>query len=60
VPLTDSLARASGAATDRGGRIEVNPDLTVPGHPEISVIGDVAHVQGPDGKPTPCARSSSR
>ena len=47
VPLTGSLARASGAATDRGGRIEVNPDLTVPGHPEISVIGDVAHVQGP-------------
>ena len=53
VPLTDSLARASGAATDRGGRIEVNPDLTVPGHPEISVIGDVAHVEGPAGKPLP-------
>jgi NADH:ubiquinone reductase (H+-translocating) len=53
VPLTGSLARASGAATDRGGRIEVNPDLTVPGHPEISVIGDVANVKGADGKPLP-------
>ena len=52
-PFTDSLARATGASTDRGGRIEVNPDLTVPGHPEISVIGDVAHVAGRGGKPLP-------
>ena len=47
------LARATGAATDRAGRIEVGPDLTVPGHPEISVIGDAAHVAGPEGKPLP-------
>jgi NADH dehydrogenase len=47
------LARAAGAATDRGGRIEVNPDLTVPGHPEISVIGDAANLAGADGKPLP-------
>jgi NADH:ubiquinone reductase (H+-translocating) len=53
VALTDALARATGASTDRGGRIEVNPDLTVPGHPEISVIGDVAHVKGRDGRPLP-------
>jgi NADH dehydrogenase len=53
VPLTDALARATGASTDRGGRIQVNPDLTVPGHPEISVIGDVASVNGPGGKPLP-------
>ena len=53
VPLTESLARATGASTDRGGRIEVNPDLTVPGHPEISVIGDVATLEGPGGKPLP-------
>jgi NADH:ubiquinone reductase (H+-translocating) len=52
-PFTDSLARATGASTDRGGRIEVNPDLTVPGHPEISVIGDAASLQGPGGKPFP-------
>jgi NADH dehydrogenase len=52
-PLTDALARATGARTDRGGRIEVNPDLTVPGHPEISVIGDAASLAGPGGKPLP-------
>jgi NADH:ubiquinone reductase (H+-translocating) len=53
VPLTDALARATEASTDRGGRVEVNPDLTVPGHPEISVIGDVARLEGPGGKPLP-------
>jgi NADH dehydrogenase len=53
VPLTDAVAHATGATIDRGGRIEVNPDLTVPGHPEISVIGDVASLAGPDGKPLP-------
>jgi NADH dehydrogenase len=53
VPLTDALARATGASSDRGGRIEVNDDLTVPGHPEISVIGDVASLEGPGGKPLP-------
>jgi NADH:ubiquinone reductase (H+-translocating) len=53
VPLTDALARATGAETDRGGRIKVNPDLTLPGHPEISVIGDVASLAGPGGKPLP-------
>jgi NADH:ubiquinone reductase (H+-translocating) len=47
------LARAAGAATDRAGRIEVNPDLTVPGHPEISVIGDAANLAGADDRPLP-------
>ncbi len=36
-----ALARATGAERDRAGRIHVNPDLTLPGHPEISVVGDV-------------------
>ena len=53
VPLTEALARATGAATDRGGRIEVTPELAVPGHPEISVIGDVANLEGRGGKPLP-------
>jgi NADH:quinone reductase (non-electrogenic) len=53
VPLTEAVARATGATTDRGGRIEVKPDLTLPGHPEVSVIGDVACLEGPDGKPLP-------
>lgn len=51
--IAQVLARAAGADTDRGGRIEVNPDLTVPGHPEISVIGDAASLAGPDGRPLP-------
>jgi NADH dehydrogenase len=53
VALTEVLARAAGASTDRGGRVQVNPDLTLPGHPEISVIGDAATVAGADGKPVP-------
>ena len=51
--LTEVLARATGAKTDRGGRIEVNADLTVPGHPEISAIGDMANLAGADGRPLP-------
>ena len=53
VALIDALARATGASTDRGGRVEVNSDLTVPGYPEMSVIGDAAHAAGPDGRPLP-------
>ena len=53
VGLTEIVARATGATTDRGGRIEVNDDCTVPGHPEISAIGDMASHKGPDGKPLP-------
>jgi NADH dehydrogenase len=53
VGLTELVARAAGAARDRAGRVQVNPDLTLPGHPEISVIGDAATVAGPDGKPIP-------
>ena len=36
-----------------GGRVVVGPDLSVPGHPEIFVIGDTAAVSAPDGKPLP-------
>ena len=36
------VAEATGAETDRAGRIVVGPDLTLPGHPEIFVVGDVA------------------
>ena len=36
-----ALAKATGAECDRAGRILVQPDLTIPGHPEISVIGDL-------------------
>ncbi len=47
------LAGAAGAETDRGGRIKVNSNLTIDGHPEISVIGDAACVSGPGGRPLP-------
>jgi NADH dehydrogenase len=53
VALADALARAAGATTDRAGALRVNPDLTLPGHPEISVIGDAASLAGRDGKPLP-------
>ena len=42
-----------GADRDRAGRVKVAPDLTVPGRPEIFVIGDTAAVSMPDGKPVP-------
>jgi len=42
-----------GAPVDRAGRVVVAPDLTVPGHPEIFVVGDTAAVVAPDGSPVP-------
>ncbi|TIP77239.1 MAG: NAD(P)/FAD-dependent oxidoreductase, partial [Mesorhizobium sp.] len=42
-----------GAAADRAGRVLVEPDLTVPGSPEIFVVGDAAHVLRPDGRMVP-------
>jgi NADH:ubiquinone reductase (H+-translocating) len=41
-PLAGLLAEATGATTDRAGRIEVLPDLTLPSHPEIFAVGDMA------------------
>ena len=40
-----SLARSLGVPLDRAGRVEVAPDLTVPGRPEIAVIGDLAAIE---------------
>ncbi|MEO8660295.1 MAG: NAD(P)/FAD-dependent oxidoreductase [Bryobacteraceae bacterium] len=51
-PLGKMLTEGAGALTDRAGRVMVQPDLTVPGHPEILVIGDLAHVEY-DGKMVP-------
>ncbi|HKB38573.1 MAG TPA: NAD(P)/FAD-dependent oxidoreductase [Gemmataceae bacterium] len=47
------LADSAGAQTDRAGRVIVQPDLTLPGHPELFVIGDLASCNGADGKPLP-------
>jgi NADH dehydrogenase len=45
------LGRSLGAPLDRAGRVRVEPDLSVPGHPEVFVAGDLAAVGG--GKPVP-------
>jgi NADH dehydrogenase len=46
------LAKSLRVTLDRAGRVQVLPDLTVPGHPEIFVAGDLASVSS-DGKPVP-------
>jgi NADH dehydrogenase len=48
-PAAEWLAVSS----DRAGRVPVQADLSVPGHPNIFVIGDAAAASGPDGKPLP-------
>jgi NADH:ubiquinone reductase (H+-translocating) len=45
-PLAGLLAEAAGAETDRAGRIVVEPDLTVAGHPEVFALGDMVSVRG--------------
>ncbi|KFN44082.1 NAD(P)/FAD-dependent oxidoreductase [Arenimonas oryziterrae] len=47
------LGAQLGAELDRAGRVKVNPDLSVPGHPEIFVAGDLASLAQADGKPVP-------
>jgi NADH:ubiquinone reductase (H+-translocating) len=42
-----------GAPADRAGRVQVLPDLTVPGHPDIFAVGDTVMIADPDGKPVP-------
>jgi hypothetical protein len=53
------LGRALGAPLDRAGRVLVEPDLSVPGHPEIFVIGDLAAVPGVPGI-APAAKQMGR
>jgi NADH dehydrogenase len=52
-PLGKILANRTKAETDKGGRVKVNPDLTIPNYPDIYVIGDLASANGADGKPLP-------
>jgi NADH dehydrogenase len=47
------LSERTRAETDRSGRIKVNPDLTIPGYPDIFIVGDLALSVGEDGKPLP-------
>jgi NADH dehydrogenase len=47
------LGRALHTAVDRVGRVQVQPDLSIPGHAEIYVAGDLVALVQPDGKPVP-------
>jgi NADH dehydrogenase len=51
--LGQVLAQRTGARLDRAGRVLVEPDLSVPGHPEIHVIGDLANFSHQTGAPLP-------
>jgi NADH dehydrogenase len=46
------LGELTGAEVDRAGRVTVEPDLTLPGHPEVFAIGDMVRVRGLDGSVT--------
>jgi NADH:ubiquinone reductase (H+-translocating) len=47
------LAKCTGAQTDKSGRIKVSRDLTIPNHPDIFVVGDLALLADEHGKPLP-------
>ena len=51
--VASPAAQWLGAEADRAGRVKVGPDLSVPGHPDIFVIGDTAAVTDNSGKPVP-------
>ncbi len=52
-PLGRAIAHATGASLDPAGRVMVEPDCTVPGRPEIFVIGDLAHFAHGSAAPLP-------
>jgi NADH:ubiquinone reductase (H+-translocating) len=52
-PLGRSLSEQVGAMSDKAGRVIVEPDLSLPGHPEIFVIGDLANYKHQTGRPLP-------
>jgi NADH:quinone reductase (non-electrogenic) len=52
-PLGQVLAEQTGAAVDRMGRISVEPDLSLPGHPEVFAIGDLVAIPGVPGMAQP-------
>jgi NADH dehydrogenase len=48
--MAGRLGQATDAETDRAGRVSVQPDLTLPGHPEVFAVGDMVRVTGEDGQ----------
>ena len=51
--VASPLGASLGVPLDRAGRVIVQPDLSIPGHPEVLVIGDMAHCVGENGEPLP-------
>jgi NADH:ubiquinone reductase (H+-translocating) len=49
-PLARQLSELSGAEVDKAGRLTVEGDLTLPGHPEVIALGDMVRVRGTDGE----------
>jgi NADH:ubiquinone reductase (H+-translocating) len=49
--LAAQLAELTGAELDRAGRVAVEPDLTLPGHPEVLALGDMVRVRDENGEP---------
>jgi NADH:quinone reductase (non-electrogenic) len=52
-PLGKILASRTNAETDKGGKVKVKPDLTLPNYPDVFVIGDLASAMDRKGKPLP-------
>jgi NADH:ubiquinone reductase (H+-translocating) len=52
-PLGRVLEMEAGATLDNSGRVIVQPDMTIPGHPEVFVIGDLSNFSHQTGKPLP-------
>ena len=50
--LATRLAELTGTESDSAGRVTVEPDLTLPGHPEVFALGDMVRVRNAEGSPT--------
>ncbi len=58
--VASPAARWLGAQADRAGRVKVNPDLSLPGYPDIFVIGDAATLNDAAGRPVPGMASAAK
>jgi NADH:ubiquinone reductase (H+-translocating) len=58
-PLAKMLAEQTGAETDRAGRVAVNPDCTLPGHPEVFAIGDMVSLNKLPGVAQPAMQEGA-
>jgi NADH dehydrogenase len=58
-PLATMLAEATGAGTDRAGRVAVQPDCSLPGHPEVFAIGDMVRLNDLPGVAQPAMQEGT-